>query len=268
MKKKEKRKLLYKIMENEIIENDLDIMPYCFGSVDYYNSKYFKNNIKKGLKLSNVSQLLTTLFKPFYLGGVYDHEEREIIVFYDRIPFHNSIIYILHTIFHELFHGIDGEDKTAMLDQYTDFSNECDKFIIDTAPYIEVIKYMVNDKKHDSYMFEILANLYGIEKTEKYIKDNDIKCSKTELKKLKKLKQTYYEQYLNYDLTKSLNIIINDYKNKLEYNDFDITIFEYFLTDEGEVKDINSIFSNKEVLKLDSRILKAFVKTDKISEAI
>ena len=268
MNKKEQRKLLYKIMEKEIIENELNIMPYCFGSIRYYNSKYFKNNIKKGLKLSNGNKIFDILFKPFISRGVYDFHDREIVVFYDKIPIYDNIIYSLQTIFHELFHGIDENGKANMLDEYTKFADECDKFIIDTAPYIEIIKYTTNNKIHDSYMFEILANIYGVVKTYKYIKDNNIKCNKFEIETLNKLKEKYYKQYLNYDLSKSLNTIIEDYKNNLKYEDFDSTIFEFFLTDKGIVKDINAIFSNEEVLKLDPRILVAFIKTDKIREAI
>lgn len=268
MNKKEQRKLLYKIMEKEIIENELNIMPYCFGSIRYYNSKYFKNNIKKSLKLSSTAKLLDALFKPFISRGVFDYQDKEIVVFYDKIPIYENIIYNLQTVFHEIFHGIDENGKANMLDEYTKFADECDKFIIDTAPYIEIIKYTTNNKIHDSYMFEILANLYGVIRTYKYIKDNNIKCSEFEIKTLNKLKEKYYKQYLNYDLSKSLNTIIEDYKNNLKYEDFDSTIFEFFLTDKGIVKDINAIFSNEKVLKLDPRILVAFIKTDKVSEAI
>lgn len=268
MNKKEKRKFIYKILEKEIIENDLNVVPYCFGSISYYNSKYFKNNIKKNLKLSRTSDLLDTLFKPFCSRGSYDFEKKEIIIFCDNIPFYDNIISTLQTIFHELFHSLDEEGKATIFDEYTTFANKCDKFIIDTASYIDVIKYMCSSKVHDSYMFEILANLYGISKTEKYIRDNNISCSKYELKKLHELKKIYCKYYCNYDLTKSLNIIINKYKNNIQYIDFDKTIFEYFLTDEGKIKDINSFFSSKKITNLDSKILLAFIRCDKIKKAI
>ena len=142
MNKKEKRKFIYKILEKEILENELDVIPYCFGSIKYYNSKYFKNNIKKNLKLTKIPKLLETLFKPLSSRGSYDFDEKEIIIFFDNIPFYDNIISTLQTIFHELFHGIDEEGKATNLDEYTNFANECDKFIINYAPYREIIKYI------------------------------------------------------------------------------------------------------------------------------
>ena len=268
MTKDKKRKLIYKILEKEIEDTGLNVTPYCFGSIKYYNSKYFKNSIKKSLKFHDSSEFISTLLKPAYIRGAYNVEDKEIIIFFDNLPIYDNIIHTLQTVFHELFHALDEENKVTNLDQYTNFSNECDKWLIDTAPFSDLITYIVSPKDHDAYMFEILANLYGIQKTEKYIKENNIKCSNFELSRLKKLKAKYTLQYERHDLTKSLNLIIKDYQYFIKFEDFDKTIFEYFFTDNGEVKDINTIFLNEKVLELDNRILSAFIKTDKIKEAI
>ncbi|MDO4962870.1 MAG: hypothetical protein Q4E75_02050 [bacterium] len=266
MKIEDKRQIINSIMEQEIQENDLNISSFSFGRLGYYNSYYFWNKLKAN-KLYNPAQILTLSALPF-LNGVSRKKSKEIVVFYNDIPtpfFEDSIVRLLKTTYHELYHALDDARENDY--SFDMFANTCDRFIVSHSP-IDSIKYFLTSKGHDSFMFEILANNYGIKRAEEYIEKNNISINNYEKNKLQKLKQKYELQYQNYDLTKRLDMIINDYKVCLNCKDFDNKIFSLFLNDDSSVKNLNKVFIDENVLSLDTRILKSFLKSKKIKESL
>lgn len=265
MNLEKKKEIISTIMKSEIEQNNLNISSYCFGRINFFNTSYFK----KKLKSSNPYKIIQLISLPLF-NGVFRPKSKELIVFYNDVStplFNDSIIRFLKTTYHELYHALDDTIDKAKNISYENFANQCDRFIISHSP-IEMLKYVMTPQGHDSFMFEILANLYAIDKTEEYIKNNNIQCSDNEITKFNKLKNKYHTQYQNYNLTKRLNIIISEYKSCLNCKDFNKDLFELFLNENGTVKDINIIFSNETVLNLDPKILLAFIKTNTIKKAI
>ena len=104
-------------------------------------------------------------------NGVSRKKSKEIIVFFNDIStplFNDSIIRLLKTTYHELYHAIDDTREKETQITYNDFASDCDRFIINHSP-LDQLKYILTPNGHDSFMFEILANIHGINKTEQYI---------------------------------------------------------------------------------------------------
>lgn len=260
-----KQSIINSIMQKEISGNNLSISGYSFGRIGYFNSKYFKNK----LKTSKIMEILMLALLP-QVNGVSRKKAKEIIVFFNDVStplFNDSIIRLLKTTYHELYHAIDDTREKETQITYNNFANDCDRFIIKHSP-LEICKYLLTPSGHDSFMFEILANIHGINKTEQYIKENNIQCNSYELRKFAQLKNKYQLQYQNYNLTKRLDLIISEYKTCIKCKDFDKTVFELFINENGIIKDINTVFMDDNVLNLDCKILAAFINCKKIKEAI
>ena len=272
MNKKEKIKIIQKIFEEEKEKNGLDIPMYTFGSITFYNSYFFKTKIKESIKKLKLYNIFSYCFLPIISGGYHrdSYNDEEIVVFYNemkRIP--PNITYLIYSAYHEIYHAIDyNTDRSADL-SYDSFATQCDFFLLrNSNSFKTMIKYYLSRSTHNSMMFEILASRYGIKRTEEYIKDKNINISETERLKFEKLKLQYDYLYDNYDLTSRVNIIINNYKLFQKNYKFNDIIFKLFLNEDGSIKNINSIFSDPNVLSLDNRILYAFIKSEKISELI
>ncbi|MBE6139683.1 MAG: hypothetical protein E7174_04230 [Firmicutes bacterium] len=273
MNLKQKQTIINSIMINEIRENNLDTKFYSCCRINYYNSDFFKK-IQKDKKNNRIVKL-GNLIIPLISGGFHaeHNNERDIIVFLDKIDivpgFSLPLVSLLKTTYHELYHALQNKElnSTPTDMSYDLFASQCDMFICSNES-IDFLKYYFTRSGHDTQMFEILANLHGVKKTEEYSQNNNIKISFLEQMKLDKQKQKYQYQYQNYDLTKRLNLIIDNYDKYIKNDEFNKTIFELFLNENGTVKDINTIFSNENVLDMDPKILLAFIKTNAIKKAI
>ncbi len=273
MNLKQKQTIINSIMINEIRENNLDTKFYSCCRINYYNSDFFKK-IQKDKKNNRIVKL-GNLIIPLISGGFHakHNDETDIIVFLDKIDivpgFSLPLISLLKVTYHELYHALQDKElnSTSTDISYNLFASQCDMFICSNES-INFLKYYFTRSGHDAQMFEILANLHGAKKTEEYLQNNNIKINFLEKLKLERKKKKHQYQYQNYDLTKRLNLIIDNYDKCIKNDKFNKTIFELFLNEDGTVKDINTIFSNENILNIDPKILLAFIKTNAIKKAI
>lgn len=266
---KQKKDIIDSILKKEIEENNLDIKYYSLYRINYYNSDSFKSEQKK--LINKIDKKLNIIF-PFKANARFDNVRNEIIIFLDKIciipGISRSLISLLKTAYHELFHAIQQKEMKNLTNiSYDLFASICDDIIL-VHPKFNNLNNYDNPEYHDSLMAEILANLYGVKKTKEYLKNNNIVCKPYEIEQLEEESNLYKSQYINYDLTKRLNLIISEYKKGIKIGFLKKAIFELFLNDDASVKNINIIFSNNKVLELDPKILIALIKTDVLKKAI
>lgn len=269
----QKEAIINSIMMNEIKDNNLDINFYSCTRIQYFNSSFLRriiNNNNASTKLK-----LMKILAPLNSSGFFysQDEERDIIIFLDKLStipgFSLPISRLLKNTYHELYHALQHKELNTPQENisFDLFASKCDIFLC-SCQDSDFLKYYFSQETHDSQMFEILANLYGAKKTEEYLLGNNIPLTTKEIEQFNKQKEKYQQQYQNYDLTSRLNIILENYKKCIESKNFDKSIFELFVNDDGTLKDLNSVFSNEMVLNLDPRILIAFLKTDLIKNNI
>ena len=261
------------ILQKEIKNNGLDVKPYAFGVISYYNQEYFKSKLKLHSfvikhpdfslvdKISSFINLTKYSLMPNYKGA-YIGNDKSIVVFIDNLivlpKLKINIIDLLKTTYHEIYHAIDFKNKTESFN-----FNNYDKFACDLERFLSKhytampFRYLFN---HDSFMIEILANKYGIERTIEFINNNP-NAYNYDIARLEKLKKKYNNQYNNYNLSKNLDIIIKNYKAAKKSKGFDNSVFEIFLNEDGSFKSLNDII-------LDSRIFYAFLNTSSYRKSL
>ena len=268
---KQTQTIINSIMMQEIKKNELNTDFYSCCRIKYYNSNFFKQSIKN--KEVDKTTKFRNLILPLKSGGFYSSKNNEIIVFLDKkdmIPGQVlPLAKLLEVTYHELYHAIQTKelDIPSKNMSYDLFASQCDIFICGIQTD-NLLKYYFSKEGHDAQMFVILANLHGAIKTEEYLENNKIKINEADKKRIETKKQINQELYQNYNLTKRLNVIIDNYNECIKYDNFNTTIFDLFINKDGSVKDINISFSNGNVLNLDPKILLAFIKTNAIKKAI
>lgn len=249
---------------------------------DHHIVKNRITTIIEGIK--NFYTTLNFITIPFNVKGFYNDTDDAIIIFinnYDQLPFPSNIYAqlflgrktkitnLLVATYHEIYHAIDWNKSNGFdignYDQFAcDIERFKDKYMQDSSKIISIIdnfKYMHNTKYHDSFMYEILANQYGIRKTKEFIMKNP-NAYDYNLDYLNKLEQRYNEQYNNYNLSKNLDVIIDNYNILLKkILNFDKRLFEIFLNDNGTFKDIKTSLLDERLKFIDKRILQAFYNT-------
>ena len=267
------------ILQKEIKNNNLNVKPYTFGVISYYNQEYFKSKIRTNSfvlkhpdfslkeKIKNFISATKYSLLPSY-KGIYSDSDNSIVIFIDNLivlpKMKINIIDLLKTTYHEIYHAIDFKNKTESFDfnNYDKFSCDLERFL--SKHYTAMpFKYLFN---HDSFMIEILANKYGIEKTIQYIKENPLNYT-YDINRLSKLKNKYDKQYNNYNLSKYLDIIIKNYKDVKKCKDFDDTIFTIFINEDGTIKSLNEVLVDPKVKEIDKKIFSAFLNTPTLKKS-
>lgn len=255
------KKLCDDILKEEIKKNNLDIHTYSFGKLNYYNSSYFKNSILLSILTRNHRDLLTFLQLPFAIKGGYIENEKSLLLFLNDNPIifkNNNITKTLHVLYHEIYHAKDFSYTPVIMD-YNKFSSYIDRYIRNLIPN-NLSKYNHSKEFHDYFMFEILANLYSIMKIKKFIKKNPDKYN-YDKKYLYKKCRIYHQQYLSYNLAEHIDIVLDNYSLFKKRRDFDRTIFNIFINEDGSFKDIYSIMTNPIINIIDERIIYSFFNT-------
>lgn len=263
MKYLEAKALCDNVLKDEISKHNLDIESYSFGRLSYYNSTYFKENIKKMNKLS-LSLVYRFFAGPLINTGYFAYTDDTLVVFLNNIigiDFSCSAVDILRTSYHEIYHAIDHRNiRKGYYDlNYNIFASSIDRFLRDH--YIgHFLKYKFTRKGHDTCMFEILADVYAVKEAEEFIKRNP-HSYKYEYFKLERYKHRCYKNYMNYDLSKRLDFIIKNYIHIKKCSDFDDSVFSIFLNADGTIKSLNVIRDDKRINDIDKKIISAFLNT-------
>ena len=159
------KKKLKEIVVAEEKENNINIEGYLLTISEYYKSSIVKNK----LKLFPQKESILYLTAPLKFGGWYDIKDKRIIILinslYEKFEFlsPDSFAHIIRKIYHEIRHVYQNE-KMNNTSKYKDFYISLEKVLIkyDTLYY---------NLKHDFFLTEIDADIYSIEKTEKYLKE-------------------------------------------------------------------------------------------------
>lgn len=268
MIEKSRIEIVKSILAEEIQKNNLNVDFAVSCRIAYYSKEILNKLKNKSLKFSNIKSVFGEMNK---WNGLCS--SKEIVVFSDESLAYfcepRPLVQMISVAYHELYHAIQNKEikNTKQTISYDLFSSICDNVLVHHTDE-NLNKYNFSAKEHNSPMFEILANLYSVKKTEEYLKHSNIEIKPNEIEFLKNMEKMCKMQYENYDLTKRLNIILSEYKKGIAIGFLKPLVFEMFINDDGTIKDVNTIFSNEIVLGIDPRILLAFIKTDKMKEAI
>lgn len=266
------------LLEKECRKNNLDISIFSTGRLSYFNSEFFKKEIKRNLNLIRSKNSIINLLRgtidsihllilPMYANGNFNTKSNSLIVFLNDVGspiLNNDITRLLYTTYHELHHALYYKQKKEKFDtgNFERFACDLESFLLRHSPEVNAKYYF----QHDNFMLEILASQYGIIKAEEYIAENP-NTHHYNIDKLNRLKKHFQKKRKNYDLSYYLEIIIQSYSDCLRIKGFDKSLFELFLNDNGSFKDIANI-SNEQLQQINPKIISEFTKTLSFQKAI
>lgn len=266
--------LCQNLLERETRNLELKTKTYTFGKLSYYNENYFKEALSKNVKIvmdreeksipKKISRILNTFqmfIFPFYAGGAYHKQENSLIVFIDDVGIpilKNEPVSLLKRVYHELYHAFYNKNKKEgfPLDDFHSFACNLEYFMM-SCHTETFMRYLYS---HNSFLFEILADKYAVERTQEYITQNP-NAYNYNLRKLARMRKKSDNQYNNYDLSKLLDTIIRDYPEASKIEGFDNHLFEIFLNEDGTFKDITESLTDERLATIDKRILFSFFNT-------
>ena len=227
--------IVYDIFDKENI-GDNKIFPITFR--EYYNNYYYDNKL---LLLINNS-----------ING-YNDLDGNIFIFLDRfnklLNRDYNFICFLETCYHEIRHS-----KQLLMNSYS-----YDKFLIDMDLYVKNIGLFNKYKYlfcHNSYSFEIGANIYGIEKAIEYLKDNYCDIYYNNKNYIDKRELYYKFDYYNYDARMVFSNFINVLRRYNYVNDYlDISpVISIILNRDYSFKSFHEIYNDIRFNYLDDRL--------------
>lgn len=261
-----------KSIVKEVINRELDQYNLKANIKPITNVEY---EIDSKLKKDNIYNKIIDFIKPSYYNSYYSEDNNKIVIFIDNsLDYENKedqIFNLLIDCFHEARHV---EQTLFSSDSYYGFL----KFI-DEVNAFNSSDY--NALGHDSYSYEIGANLYSIRKTREFMKSNypfEYELKEDEINILEKI---YYLEFLLYDapyrIDRFLKVIKecikseklvweDDFKNNKSIIIPDI--LKIFLNKDGKIKDIGKIVNNDKFNNLDKRIIYSFFSSQTFLENI
>lgn len=264
MKIKELKKLVNEIVSQEIDAYDLKVQICAVLSSEYYGV----NTLRKKTPIDKLINLLD--FYP--INNFYDEKNNKIVIFLDNyleeITEEKQIFRIIFSCFHEARH--------VEQPYFSSFSYEFFLNFIDEVYMKKNFDY--NFIGHDSYSFEIGANLYSIRKTIDYLKKFFPKEFLKIKDELEMIEYKYYLEYLVYDAPSRFDFFVKyleKYRNNKivkwddKYGKFDddlilISILKIFINDDGSFKKIREVLNNERFNKIDKRIIYTIYSSESI----
>ena len=188
-----------KIIAHEIISEELEsnglnvnIMPYTF--VEYSGS----NTLKNPTILEKASKWLLAK----RANGYFDTSKNNVVIFLDHFKkiknVDNKLISLARTCYHETRHVIQMNYSPYSFDGFMNG--------IDNVNYAD---YIIS---HDSRLFEIDANLFGIKKAKEYILKNYPEYYEENKEEIELREQIYNLEYLTYDAPSHIDAAVSFYK--------------------------------------------------------
>lgn len=266
---KEMKEVAYKIISNELEEyTNMEIYVSPVTNFEYYTNyigKFIKFYTDNELYLGK-NKFLELIKRPFnnttiaYTQHfVYSEEDKKtgfinfICILIDKIKKDkHSHIELLRACYHEARHSIQ---LNFDINSYACFLHYAEGVLINN-------NYTNYNKSHDNYSIEIGANLYGIFKTEDFLKNKYPDVYKLEKGYIKGLETSFKLDYMLYDAVGQMNKaleLVN--KKSLKIND-EIPIFNIFMGDDNSFKSINDIIKNPNFEKIDKRIVYTVLSSD------
>ena len=244
------------IIDEESKKHGLDLDINVVGKLEFFKTDFFKKNFKLHKDFFNRKFLVMT---PFLCSGVFYPPTSQLFVFLsnNKLIKAKDLTYIILVLYHEIYHAVQNSnhnknEQSYDWSNYYNFISELEKFA--HANILSESK-RYNDK-HDSFLFEILADMYAIIHTRDFMKKNNYKIDEKLLEDNDNNNLFHYECYISSNL---IDAIIDDYELIKDDEEFKSKGFDIFLDDKGNPKRLEVIFSDKRIKNVDKQIIKAFL---------
>lgn len=173
--------------------------------------------------------------------------------------FARGLFQVLKTSYHEIRHSVQ-----LTFDRYS-----YERFLCDIENFF-IMCNLGRDYKHnhDSYSFEIGANLYGTRMAREYLKKNYPKTYEREKRIIDAIEDRYKNDYMLYNPSYTIDRVIPWIRISSVFSKNDKTIknispvLSLFLNGDGSFKRPNEVMSNDKYHGLDKRIVYAFFSSE------
>ena len=255
----EMKKIAREITESESKKYGIDINVRPVAFADIVNPDFFTN------RSYTLDKRMHDLYRYSYLPcGGYNNLKGTTVVFVDKLLSDfvaeriSSIFMLANTCYHEARHSVQ---KT--FDRYS-----YERFLLD----IESFYKMTNGnrdyrKRHDSYSFEIGANLYGIRMASEYLKKYNLEVYEKFKDKIDRVEQKYEEDYKTYNASYTIDRVLPRVRVASAFGDNEIIKHDFikdtspvlgiFLNGDSSFKRPSEVMSNEKYQELDKRIVYA-----------
>ena len=236
---------------------DINVRPVAFA--DIVKPDFF----------TNCSYTIDKRMKDFYQYSYlpcegYNNFKGTMVVFVDKLlrsfvaKYISSIFMLANVCYHEARHSAQ---KTFDRYSYESFLRDIEQF------YRKVGGNRDYKKHHDSYSFEIGANLYGIRMAREYLKKNNMEEYEKFKDKIDILEHFYQEDYKMYNASYTIDRVLPRIRVASAFGDNEIVKHDFikdtspvlgiFLNGDGSFKKPSEVMNDERYQELDKRIVYA-----------
>ena len=256
----EMKKIAREITESESKKYgiDINVRPVAFADIvkpDFFTSRSY-----------TIDKRMQDFYQYSYLpcGGYNNFKGRTMVVFVDKLlrsfvaKYISSIFMLANVCYHEARHSVQ-----MTFDRYS-----YDRFLRDIEQFYRRIGGNRDYKRHhDSYSFEIGANLYGIRMAREYLKKNNMEEYEKFKDKIDILEHFYQEDYKMYNASYTIDKVLpiigvaSAFRNNkiIKYDFIKDTspVLGIFLNGDGSFKRPSEVMNDDKYQELDKRIVYA-----------
>ena len=255
----EMKKIAREITESESKKYgiDINVRPVAFADIvkpDFFTNRSYTIDKRIG-DFYNHSH---------FMGYINYFEKGTIVVFVDKVlnKFEaqriGSIFMLARTCYHEARHWVQ-----QTFDRYS-----YERFLLDIESFYRITNGNRDyRKRHDSYSFEIGANLYGVRMASEYLKKYNLEVYEKFKDKIDRVEQQYEEDYKTYNASYTIDRVLPRIRTASAFGDNEIVKHDFikdtspvlgiFLNGDGSFKRPSEVISNDKYQELDKRIVYA-----------
>lgn len=255
----EMKKIAREITESESKKYGIDINVRPVAFADIVNPDFFTN------RSYTIDKRMKDFYQYSYLPCEgYNNFKGTMVVFVDKLLRSfvakriSSIFMLANVCYHEARHSAQ---KTFDRYSYESFLRDIEQF------YRKVGGNRDYKKHHDSYSFEIGANLYGIRMAREYLKKYNLEVYEKFKDKIDRVEQQYEEDYKMYNASYTIDRVLPRIRVASAFGDNEIIKHDFikdtspvlgiFLNGDGSFKRPSEVMSNDKYQDLDKRIVYA-----------
>ncbi len=255
----EMKKIAREITESESKKYGIDINVRPVAFADIVNPDFFTN------RSYTIDKRMKDFYQYSYLPcGGYNNFKGTMVVFVDKLLRSfvakriSSIFMLANVCYHEARHSVQ---KTFDRYSYESFLRDIEQF------YRKVGGNRDYRRHHDSYSFEIGANLYGIRMASEYLKKYNLEVYEKFKDKIDRVEQQYEEDYKMYNASYTIDRVLPIIKVASAFGDNEIVKHDFikdtspvlgiFLNGDGSFKKPSEVMNDERYQDLDKRIVYA-----------
>ena len=238
---------------------DINVRPVAFADIvkpDFFTNRSYTIDKRIG-DFCNYSRLFTT-------GYINYFEKGTTVVFADKALNKfvakriSSIFLLASTCYHEARHW--GQQT---FDRYS-----YERFLLDIESFYRITNGNRDyRKRHDSYSFEIGANLYGVRMAREYLKNYNMEVYEKFKDKIDRVEHFYQEDYKMYNVSYTIDRVLPRIRAASAFGDNEIVKHDFikdtspvlgiFLNRDGRFKRPSEVMNDERYQELDKRIVYA-----------